>query len=160
MIPYKDIFIALNEAKVDYLVAGGIAVNLHQIVRATMDLDLIVHLEKKNILQFVQVMTKLGLVPRVPVSATDLAEEEKRKSWILEKNMVIFSFINPQNPMEVVDVFVQEPFPFKEAFERKLVAKAYGTEIPVLNIQDLIDLKTKAGREKDLYDINLLRKKL
>ncbi len=41
MIPYAHIFKALSEAKVRYLVAGGIAVNLHQVMRATVDLDLI-----------------------------------------------------------------------------------------------------------------------
>jgi|SRR3989338_669672 len=159
MTPYKDIFLALNRAKVRYLVAGGVAVNLHQITRATVDLDLIVHLEKENVLRFVGVMKDLGFVPKVPVAPEDFSDEEKRNSWIIEKNMVVFSFVNAVNQVEVVDVFVREPVPFEEAYGRRKDAEAFGTVVPVLGIEDLLSLKTAAGRDKDLYDIKLLRKK-
>lgn len=160
MTPYKDIFKALHRAKVRYLVAGGVAVNLHQIVRATVDLDLILHLEKKNVMKFVHVMKKLGYTPKVTVNPKDLADEQKRESWILEKNMMVFSFINPNNPMEIIDIFVREPFPFEKIYGRRKEVKAFGAKIPILGIEDLIKLKRKAGRDKDLYDIRLLRKKL
>ena len=48
MISYKKLFVELYENKIKYLVAGDLAVNLHQVQRATVDLDLIVHLEKSG----------------------------------------------------------------------------------------------------------------
>lgn len=41
MVAYKDLFVALEKHKIEYLVAGGFAVNFHQVNRATADLDLI-----------------------------------------------------------------------------------------------------------------------
>ena len=67
MILYQKLFQELHKSGIRYMVAGGFAVNFHQVQRATMDLDLIVHLERSNILHFVDVMTKLGYVPRLAV---------------------------------------------------------------------------------------------
>ncbi|HSA59428.1 MAG TPA: hypothetical protein VLJ37_07050 [bacterium] len=159
MLPYVRIFQALREAGVRYLVAGGVAVNLHQVVRATVDLDLILHLEEKNILKFVRVMKDLGYTPRVPVAAEDLADPKKRRQWIEEKNMMVFSFIRPDNPMEIVDVFVKEPMRFASLDKRRADVEAFGLKIPVVGVADLIRIKRKAGRERDLYDISLLSKK-
>jgi nucleotidyltransferase AbiEii toxin of type IV toxin-antitoxin system len=157
MIPYKDVFQALDVAKVRYLVAGGIALNLHQVLRATVDLDLIVQLDQENAAAFVKVMSALGYVPRVPVKAEDFADARKRTEWINEKNMMVFSFINPGNPMEIIDVFVREPIPFEEAYRRRKEVEAFGAKIPVLAIEDLIVLKELAGRPKDLYDVAQLK---
>jgi len=160
VVPYKDIFIALDRSKIRYLVAGGIALNLHQIIRSTVDLDLIVQLERENVLDFVKVMTQMGFVPRVPVKAEELADESKRESWISEKNMMVFSFIHPENPMEIVDIFVREPLPFVDAYSRRKEVEAFGVKIPILGVEDLIKLKEEAGRPKDRYDIDLLKKLL
>lgn len=159
MVSYKSIFQALHRANVRYLVAGGVAVNLHQVIRATMDLDLIVHLERDNVVRFVAVMGELGFIPRVPVKPEDFADEKIRESWIEEKNMVVFSFINPTNPLEVIDVFVREPKPFSDLYEHHQAVKAFEMTIPVLSLEDLIALKKEAGREKDFYDIKLLEKR-
>lgn len=160
MTPYIKIFQALAVANVEYLVAGGIALNLHQIVRMTVDLDLIVHLKKKNVETFVQVMQSLGFRPKVPVNPLDFADEEKRESWINEKGMIVFSFVNPNNPMELVDIFVREPQPFEELYQRRKDVAAFDTVIPIIGIRDLLALKEAAGRTKDQYDIILLKEKM
>ncbi len=49
MIDYLNIFKKLNEKKIRYILAGGIAVNLHGIPRMTYDIDLIVDLEDRNL---------------------------------------------------------------------------------------------------------------
>lgn len=40
---------SLNEAGVEYVVVGGVAVNVHGLVRATEDLDLFVKPDAENI---------------------------------------------------------------------------------------------------------------
>ncbi len=37
---------------------------------------------------------------------------------------------------------------------------AFNVVIPVMGVSDLIAMKLSAGREKDLYDVSLLRKKI
>jgi hypothetical protein len=157
MIPYKKIFTALNKAKIRYLVAGGVAVNLHGVERATFDLDLIVHLDKENLLAFAKTMTALGYKPKAPVKAEDFANEELRKSWIREKNMIVFTFVNPDDPVEVIDIFVDHPLPFDTMHLNRAEKPAFGTIIPIIGVSELIELKKRAGRPKDIYDLGVLK---
>ena len=127
--------------------------------RATVDLDLIVHLEKSNVLAFVEVMLALGYVPRAPIKAEDLADPIQRQRWISEKGMMVFSFIHSRNSYEVVDVFVREPKPFAELYAHRLTISAFSSSIEVVGKDDLIEMKRTAGRDKDLFDIQQLKKK-
>lgn len=160
---YQEILVSLSRAKVRYLVAGGIAMNIHGLERATHDIDLIIFLGKKNILRFSQVMEKLGFKPKIPVKAEDFANEKLRESWIKEKNMVVFSFYHPKNPFEIIDVFVYHPRPFHEMFKVRKSASLSGLTVPAVGLKDMLFLKEKASRPKDEMDIrylrNILRKK-
>lgn len=53
--------------------------------------NIIVHLEKENLLKFVQVVEELGLKPKSPVKLNDFIDPEKRRSWIADKAMTVFS---------------------------------------------------------------------
>jgi len=159
MVSYRRLFEALDRARIEYLIAGGFAVNLHQVQRATVDLDLIVQLTTGNLEAFVELMTTLGYRPRLPVDSRDFAKQEIRESWIRERNMTVFSFFNPSNPLEHVDVFVREPKPFGQLKENRFEVKAFGLVLPVLGLDDLIELKKTAGRDKDLFDVSQLEKK-
>lgn len=77
-IDYQTIFKGLNHRKIDYLVAGGVAVNFHGIPRMTYALDLMVLLEEKNIHRTVSILLEWGYKPRAPVNPFELAEEKKR----------------------------------------------------------------------------------
>jgi hypothetical protein len=46
---FLDVLRAFERAKVDYILVGGVAVNLHGIVRATEDIDFFVRPEPENI---------------------------------------------------------------------------------------------------------------
>lgn len=158
MVPYQTLFVQLRKQNIKYLVAGGFAVNFHQIQRATVDLDLIVHLEQSNVLKFVRLMEELGYIPNIPVNAQELADPDKRASWIADKGLMVFSFVHSKSTYETVDVFVQEPKPFSELYQRRLEVKAFGSTIDVLGKNDLIEMKQRAGRDKDLFDIQQLEK--
>lgn len=158
-VPYKNILLALAKSKVRYLVVGGFAVNFHNYNRSTADLDLIIHLEPKNAELFDVMMTELGYRPRVPVSGKDLGDESKRREWIMEKNMVVFTYINPNNPMEIIDIFVEEPKPFEEMYNDRLVSDVFNVKINVVGYNDLIEMKKKAGRPKDQIDLLELEKR-
>ncbi len=158
MVPYRKVFEELDKRKIRYLVAGGFAVNFHQVQRTTLDLDLILQIETENILRFVGLMNELDFQPRVPVRPEDFANSEQRTKWIQEKGMMVFTFIHKKNPLEVIDVFCDEPMPFKEIWEDRLEVQAFDVTIPVLGKKHLIELKMQAGRDKDKYDIEQLKK--
>ncbi|MCA9581461.1 MAG: nucleotidyltransferase family protein [Myxococcales bacterium] len=150
------IFAALEESGARYLVVGGVGVVLHGHPRMTADLDLVVQLEPTNARVALQVLEGLGYRPRAPVPAVDFADPEKRRQWVEEKGLVVFSLWNPSMPMTEIDLFVEEPFPFDEAYSRALVAALGAVEVRVASPEDLVDLKRRAGRPKDLEDIRAL----
>ena len=155
--PYQKILTSLSRARVRYLVAGGIAMNIHGLERATHDIELIIFLERENILRFLRVMKRLGYCPKIPVKPEEFANEKLRQSWIDEKNMVVFSFMHPKNPFEVVDVFVYHPRPFHEMFRVSKKASLSGFTVNAVGLRDMLFLKEKASRPKDEMDIRYLR---
>ena len=76
----ENIFIALNEAEVRYLVAGGLAVMAHGYLRMTRDLDLILALDGKNPEQALTVLDSLGYQPNAPVALMDFLDPRKRQA--------------------------------------------------------------------------------
>jgi len=155
---YEEVFRELDEKGVRYMVVGGMAIVLHGIVRFTADLDIITDLRRENVLRLVAAMDSLGYKPRAPVAAADLVDPAKRKIWINEKNMEVFSFFDPKTPLHLVDILIKEPIEFEDAYSRKVTVEAAGIMIPVVSIEDLIRLKMIPGREKDIDDLKSLKK--
>jgi hypothetical protein len=154
---YRDVFLALGERKVRYMVVGGVALVLHGAVRLTVDLDLMVALDERNLEKFIAAMTSCGYRPKLPVPASDFVRKEIRERWISTKNMKVFSFFHPRRPFEIVDVFVDEPVPFRRTYARRETVKAGALSIPVVSRGDLIALKKLSARPQDLEDIKMLR---
>jgi hypothetical protein len=86
-LDFQAIFKQLNGLGVDYLVVGGLAVNFHGVPRMTYDIDLMILLERENILKLVTLLTRWGYRPKVPIEPKELSDETKRNSWIREKGM-------------------------------------------------------------------------
>jgi hypothetical protein len=152
-----EIFRALDEADVRYLVVGGVAVVLHGHPRFTADLDLVLDLAPSNAFAAIRALETLGYRPRAPVPAGDFANEEIRAAWRREKGLTVFSLWSPSHPGTEVDLFVEEPFEFSDAWTRRLDAVlADGTTVHVVGLDDLRHLKQSAGRPKDLDDLDKL----
>lgn len=154
---YLPLFKALNDADVKYVVVGGFATVLHGYARLTMDVDLMVDLAPQEATRAMQTLESLGFKPRAPVPAVQFADAAKRKEWIEQKGMKVFSFHNPANPMLTVDVFVQHPIPFADLRSRAECMVIEGVPVYICSIEDLITLKQQAGRPLDLLDIEKLR---
>ncbi len=149
-----DIFRALDDAEVRYLVVGGVAVVLHGYPRFTADLDLVVELTASNASAAIAGLQTLGYRPRAPVRAEDFADEDIRASWREDKGLTVFSLWSPSYPGTEVDLFVEEPFDFGQAWSRRLDAVLDdGTTVRVVGIDDLRALKASVGRPKDVDDI-------
>lgn len=163
LLDYEKILKSLVKAKVRFLVVGGIAMNAHGLTRSTFDLDLVVFLKKNNVLKFTRIMKKLGYIPKIPVNADDFADAKTREKWIKNKNMVVFSYRHKQNIMDVIDVFVNHPFPFEEMWKEGKCIKLSNQMIRVVGLKHLMKMKQRASRPKDDMDLRylgaMLRKK-
>lgn len=154
---FAPIFDALNREGVRYIVVGGVAVVLQGHLRSTVDLDLIVDLEPAAAGKAIEVLTGLGLQPRVPVPARQFADPAVRAGWIHDKGMQVFTLLDFDNPLRVVGLFVEHPIPFEELWERSEVLPVGTTEVRVASIPDLIRLKKLPGRPQDRIDIERLQ---
>jgi hypothetical protein len=153
---YEEVFRKLSDREVKYAVAGGVALVLHGVVRLTADLDLIVELSTENLRRFITAMNELGYKPKPPVDAEDFIDPLNRKTWKEEKGMEVFSFYHPKMPMNLIDVFVNEPIGFNEIESEIVIFKARDIEIPVISKKHLKVLKRKANRPQDIADIEAL----
>ena len=152
----EDILAALNQAGVRYLIVGGVAVVLHGHLRTTKDLDLVIQLERENLLRALQAFEALGFQPLVPVRLLDFVEPRNRETWIRDKNMVVFSLWHPEKPTQKIDLFVEEPFDFEVAYSRASSKSLGATEAPVVSLDDLIEMKRTVGRPQDVADVEVL----
>lgn len=153
---YEAIFRRFAESNIEYVVVGGVALVLHGVVRLTGDLDLFVRLDEGNLHKFAAAMSDLGYKPKAPVRAEDLAKKECRRQWRAEKGMMVLSFFHPNKPMELVDVFIDEPIPYLDASRGKKIFEAADIRIPVVSIEQLKALKRISARSQDLADIEAL----
>jgi len=153
---YEAVFNTLNGRGIRYVVTGGMAVVLHGIVRLTADLDIIVDFDQTNINKFAEAMEKLGYRPKAPVKTEELGDPVKRRVWIEEKGMKVFSFFHPKKQLELVDVLIFEKIPFPELYKKRKIVRGVGIEVPIVSVEHLKELKKIAGRPQDLADIKSL----
>jgi len=155
----EKIFRALNAAGVQYLVVGGLAVNAHGYLRFTKDIDFVVQLLPENIKQAFAALGDLGYRPNVPVTGEQFADPEQRQSWINNKGMQVLQLWSDAHRETPIDIFVTEPFPFEEEYQRALIKPLYGkVEVHFVSIPTLIHMKQLANRPQDQLDIENLRR--
>jgi len=155
---YFEVLEALYKGRVRYLIVGGLAVNLYGVPRVTQDIDLIISTSKTNILKVLSILKNLGYVPRLPVSPEDLADSDKVKDWIENRNLKAFSFCHKKDDYKEIDIVLVHPLDFEESFKNKTVKKVENVEIYLASIDDLIKTKELSGRAQDISDIEMLKK--
>jgi hypothetical protein len=137
-------------------VVDGVAVVLHGYLRTTLDLDLVVQLERSNVERALSALSGLGFQPQAPVPLGSFSDPEIRETWLREKSMTVFSLWHPDHPGFAVDLFVEEPFDFDAAYRRAVHVPLAGMEVTVVSREDLIAMKRSAGRARDMEDIAAL----
>ena len=155
---YVDVFRALDDAGVRHVVVGGLAVVLHGHARLTVDLDLVVDLAPDPAARAMQVLTSLGLLPRLPVDARTFADATVRQQWVQERNLQVFSLHDPADPFREVDVFATTPVPFEELFADADLVRVDDVLVRVASVPHLIVMKEAAGRPQDVQDVAALRR--
>jgi len=152
----ESLLTELSGAGVRYLIVGGVAVVLHGYLRATADLDLVLDLDPHSLSKAVDLLERLGFSPRAPVPIRAFADDVERRRWVTEKNLQVFSLWHSKMPGFEVDLFVEPPFDFAEAYARATWAALGSQSVPVVAIEDLIAMKRRAGRTRDQEDIEAL----
>ena len=129
---------ALAHHDVRYLVVGGIAAILHGWPGATADLDILGSFDPANLDRLAAALAEVGADgPGWDGTAGTMATHT---AWALDTEA---------GPVDLL--FVLEPWgSYEELHPRSEEVPAFGVTIPVVALDDLIELKRALGRPKDL----------
>lgn len=143
---------ALRSAGVRYAIVGGHAVALHGAVRGTLDIDIALNWDLKSLRTAVGALQATGLQSRLPVSADDVFRF--RDEYVQQRNLTSWSFFNPRDLSEQVDIIVTYDLKGRRLRRIELASGP----VQVLGIRDLIAMKMNSGRPQDLEDAAALEK--
>ena len=149
---------SLSDARVEFVLVGGLAVQLHGFLRATFDIDLVLAMDEENLLRFIDVAKQLGLIPVMPVAIDSLRDAQQIEQWHREKGMLSFSLREPQIGGSVVDVLVRPEVPFETLAAHAVIGELFGRQLRIAAIEDLLVMKRVSNRPKDQIDIMALEK--
>jgi len=117
-----------------------------------VDIDLVLALSKCNVVAAEKALARIGLTSRLPLRGHDVFTF--REEYIRNRNLMAWSFINTEDPTEIVDIIITEDL--RQMKTETIVARQLG--VPVVSAADLIRMKEKSGRPQDIEDIKALRK--
>jgi predicted nucleotidyltransferase len=141
-----------QKSGIDYAIVGGVALALHGAPRGTIDVDLVIRHAEKDFIDIEAALKRMGFLSRIPVTAKEVFQF--REEYIKRRNLNAWSFYNPLDPFEVIDVVLTHDLKSMKSISKKLGL----SQIRVISLLDLIEMKQKAGRPQDLEDLKILRK--
>ena len=141
---FRDFLSALNEAEVRYILVGGYSVVLHGYSRTTGDMDLWVERTSENYQCLIKAFHIFGM------SVFDMTEDNFLSHPIWD----VFTFGSP--PL-AIDIMVKlDGLQFEEVFQKAIYFEDDDLKIRTISRNDLITVKKKAGRAKDINDLENL----
>lgn len=145
---------ALEKGKISYAIVGGYALALQGLVRATVDVDLVINLNLSDFEMAEKALQNLGLTSRLPIRAQEVFK--MRKEYIEKRNLIAWSFVDFKNPMRQVDIIITED---RRKLEVKNVSVG-GKKVCVASLKELLKMKKAAARPQDLVDIQNIEAKI
>ncbi len=143
----------LARHRVQYLVIGGVAVQVHGHRRTTKDLDLVPSPEPDNIARLAAALEELQAQVRgTPGAAVPLPPTDPER---LGAASIVPALTTVHGEVHVFN----EPkgaAPWADMRARALVVDLDGIEVAIVGLDDLLRMKQASGRPVDLEDIAVL----
>jgi hypothetical protein len=130
----------LNRHRVRYLIAGGVAANLHGSVRATKDVDVLVPPDLVNMGRLLEALSELPYGIAAELDPADIARKP-------------VTIVGDDPRVDILTVAWRVTF--DQAYPRRVVRRVQGVRVPYLSRRDLIRSK-QTGRAQDLADLEQL----
>jgi predicted nucleotidyltransferase len=133
----------LNEAGVEYVLVGGIALIRHGVVRATRDIDAVFDPTEENIVRIrdLVVRWKATRPDGSPVRIDQIGPDRT------------IHLATPHGDLDLLSERIAG-IPFARLRERADVKRVDGVSAPICSLVDLVALKRAAGRERDIADLS------
>jgi predicted nucleotidyltransferase len=151
----QEILRELVEARVEFLLIGGVAVGYHGYVRATKDVDVVPAPDRKNLERLAGVLRHLnaqvegsedfdkGELP----DPLDPAALELGGNWVLSTRL---------GRLDVMQ-WIGDAELWRDLAPAAIEERIDGLPIKIVGYEDLVKLKELAGRPRDLMDLESLR---
>jgi hypothetical protein len=140
---------ALAEHGVDYVLIGGLAVQTHGHVRTTNDADLIPAPNPANLKRLASALQALD------ARVLNAGEEETKVDAAMLPRATIWQFVTRDGGIDVMHE-VPGGRPYAELSDRALHVRLGDIDVPVVDLDDLIQMKLARGRPVDLADVAAL----
>ncbi len=140
---FQDFICSLNKYQVEYMLVGGYAVIIRGYSRSTGDMDIWVKKSESNFNQLQLAITTFGL-PSIAIP----------KDHFFSNQFDVFSFGKPPYAIEILTEV--KGLEFEKAYLQSTIEIVDQIEVRVIHLNQLIEAKKAAGRNKDLNDIENL----
>jgi acylphosphatase len=140
---FGSLLVALARAEVDFATVGGVAVSLNGFIRATEDVDILVHNSPENLRKLLDCLKNWGEGWARELKVEDFAVEEGSIRVIEDFDLDIFVKMRGKT--------LNDFRPTLRFFESE------GVRISYLSPEDLIFLKGGSWREKDQIDVAAMK---
>lgn len=127
------------------MLVGGLAVIIHGVNRLTGDMDIFIEASSENAKKVLAAIEDFGF------GSIGFTEED-----LLSPDSVVQMGRVPLR----IDILSDLPaITFSEVFNKSILFEIEGIQMKVIHVNHLIANKEEVGREKDLMDVRLLKKK-
>lgn len=137
------IFKKLN---IQYMISGSMAMNFYSVSRATRDIDVIVHMQEKDINNLISNLNNFYFNKDTIIKET--------------RNEGMFNIIDLETGFKIDIILLKNTEYFKEAFSNKTTKKELGFETYVISLEDLIIAKIlwiqQLYNDRQMEDIKML----
>jgi predicted nucleotidyltransferase len=151
MTRFRELLRRLADAKVEFVVIGGVAVITHGHTRATLDLDICYARTPENARRLAAALAPIH--PKLRGAPPDLPFLWDERTI---KNGLNFTLVTDEGEIDLLGE-VTGLGNYSDIALRAIELEVYGTAVKLLSLEDLIRSKAAAGRAKDLVDLEALR---
>ncbi len=140
---FRDMLLALNDARAEYLVVGAYAMAAHGCPRSTGDIDIWIRATPENAQCVWAALTSFG-APMAEISVQDFSAPG-----------IVFQIgVAPQR----IDIMTLiSGVSFDDAWSNRLIVDLDGLVVSVIGREQLLQNKIASGRPKDILDADILR---
>jgi hypothetical protein len=144
---YREMLQVLRESGVEYIIVGAFALAAHGFPRSTADLDIWINPTRENSVKLFTALQKFG-APLSGIIPDDF----------VYKNNIFQIGVAPCR----IDIItgISGEIDFSEAYNNASLIELGEVKEHILSIRDLIKNKESTGREKDMIDAELLKKRI
>lgn len=142
--PFEKLLVDLSRAEVRFLVVGGVACALNGYARTTEDVNILIDSDPANVARLLRALEQLGEGHARELSPADFPDEEGAVRLIEDFPLDIFTRMGGRR--------------YADMLRYRKASELDGVEIPFVDIDGLILLKSGSVRGRDQIDVELLKR--